>query len=172
MSHLCSRKGKEGFRVVAFTAAVSAYASPLCDVLDPDGVTFDAMFYRESCTLEGNQYQKDLDSVVNRMRAQDDALRDLKKAELGGILAQLRQSVKDPVTSLNYSLAGQKRPYVYPQDEYWDAATGELDLSRTVLVDNNPICHVMYPANGILVPSFFDDPSDRELAKVSTLLDQ
>lgn len=172
MDHLASRKGKEGFRVVAFTAAVTEYASPLCDVLDPDGLIFDAMFYRDSCTIKGNQYQKDLDLVINKMRQQDDALRDLKKAEQAGILARLRQSMADPVTSLNYSLAGQKRPYVYRQDEYWDVTNEQLDLSRTVLVDNNPVCHVMYPQNGILVPSFFDDPRDQELAKVSQLLDQ
>ena len=56
---------------------------------------------------------------------------------------------------------------MYRQDEYWDVTNEQLDLSRTVLVDNNPVCHVMYPQNGILVPSFFDDPRDQELAKVA-----
>ena len=81
------------------------------------------MFYRDSCTIKGapstaaasadylpwrvgNQYQKDLDLVINKMRQQDNALRDLKKAEQAGILARLRQSMADPVTSLNYSLVG------------------------------------------------------------------
>lgn len=36
-------------------------------------------------------------------------------------------------------------------------------LSRAVLVDNNPICFVPQPENGIFVPSFYDDPNDRAL---------
>ena len=32
-----------------------------------------------------------------------------------------------------------------------------------VLVDNNPASFVLCPANGIPVPSFYDDPADRGL---------
>ena len=39
------------------------------------------------------------------------------------------------------------------------------DLSRVVLVDNNPICFAPQPKNGIWVPSFYDDPSDDILMK-------
>jgi len=39
------------------------------------------------------------------------------------------------------------------------------DLSRVVLVDNNPICFAPQPKNGIWVPSFYDDPSDDVLMR-------
>ena len=37
------------------------------------------------------------------------------------------------------------------------------DPKRVVLVDNNPASFVLCPANGIPVPSFYDDPADRGL---------
>lgn len=37
------------------------------------------------------------------------------------------------------------------------------DPKRVVLVDNNPASFVLCPANGIPVPSFYDDPTDRGL---------
>jgi len=46
-----------------------------------------------------------------------------------------------------------------------------LDLSRAVLVDDNPLMFAKNPDNGIPVPKFFNDPSDAELARVYTLLD-
>ena len=39
------------------------------------------------------------------------------------------------------------------------------DLSRVVLVDNNPICFAPQPKNGIWVPSFYDDPNDDVLMR-------
>ena len=45
------------------------------------------------------------------------------------------------------------------------------DLSRVVLVDNNPISLMKQPSNGILVPSFFDDPSDDVLPTVLDFTD-
>ena len=44
------------------------------------------------------------------------------------------------------------------------------DLSRVVLVDNNPISLMKQPSNGILVPSFFDDPNDDVLPTVLDFL--
>lgn len=37
------------------------------------------------------------------------------------------------------------------------------NLERVVLVDNNPICFVPQPTNGIWIPSFYDDHHDRAL---------
>ena len=51
--------------------------------------------------------------------------------------------------------------------EYVNPNTGLLDLSRTVLVDNNPISFHAQPENGILVRSFYDDPRDKVLGGVS-----
>lgn len=44
------------------------------------------------------------------------------------------------------------------------------DMSRTVLVDNNPLSFICQPTNGILVASFYDDPNDTALASVMQLI--
>eukprot|EP00638_Chattonella_subsalsa_P006758 CAMPEP_0117761496 /NCGR_PEP_ID=MMETSP0947-20121206/17319_1 /TAXON_ID=44440 /ORGANISM="Chattonella subsalsa, Strain CCMP2191" /LENGTH=190 /DNA_ID=CAMNT_0005582507 /DNA_START=437 /DNA_END=1009 /DNA_ORIENTATION=- len=44
------------------------------------------------------------------------------------------------------------------------------NLSRIVLVDNNPISFIPQPLNGIPVPSFYDDPQDRVLEAALKLL--
>ncbi|KAL7683508.1 putative FCP1 domain, HAD superfamily protein [Plasmopara halstedii] len=44
------------------------------------------------------------------------------------------------------------------------------DLSRVILVDNNPVSFLMQPSNGIPVPSFYDDPSDRMLESLTKVL--
>ncbi|CAM9517995.1 unnamed protein product [Discosporangium mesarthrocarpum] len=44
------------------------------------------------------------------------------------------------------------------------------DLSRIVLVDNNPLSFICQPNNGILVASFYDDPNDSALASVMQLI--
>lgn len=51
-----------------FTAAMSVYASPLLDVLDPDGAMFQQRFYREDCTLDPKLgvYVKDLSKALSQ----------------------------------------------------------------------------------------------------------
>ncbi|CAI5734212.1 unnamed protein product [Peronospora destructor] len=44
------------------------------------------------------------------------------------------------------------------------------DLSRVILVDNNPMSFLMQPSNGIPVPSFYDDTKDRTLESLSKVL--
>mmetsp|Transcript_17107 Transcript_17107/g.25919 ORF Transcript_17107/g.25919 Transcript_17107/m.25919 type:complete len:278 (+) Transcript_17107:125-958(+) len=46
------------------------------------------------------------------------------------------------------------------------------NASRMVLVDNNPMSFLANPSNGILVSSFYDDPSDRTLLAVLNLLEE
>lgn len=43
-------------------------------------------------------------------------------------------------------------------------------LHRTVLVDNNPLSFLSHPSNGILVSSFYNDPTDTTLVAVQKLL--
>lgn len=43
-------------------------------------------------------------------------------------------------------------------------------MSRTVLVDNNPLSFICQPTNGVLVASFFDDPNDTALTSVMQLI--
>lgn len=43
-------------------------------------------------------------------------------------------------------------------------------MSRIVLVDNNPLSFICQPTNGVLVASFYDDPSDTALASVMQLI--
>ncbi|CAN0450819.1 unnamed protein product, partial [Laminaria digitata] len=44
------------------------------------------------------------------------------------------------------------------------------DMSRTVLVDNNPLSFICQPTNGVLVASFYDDPNDTALTSVMQLI--
>ncbi|ETI38295.1 hypothetical protein F441_15730 [Phytophthora nicotianae CJ01A1] len=44
------------------------------------------------------------------------------------------------------------------------------DLSRVILVDNNPVSFLMQPSNGIPVPSFYDDANDRTLESLTKVL--
>lgn len=44
------------------------------------------------------------------------------------------------------------------------------DLSRVILVDNNPVSFLMQPSNGIPVPSFYDDANDRTLDSLTKVL--
>lgn len=46
------------------------------------------------------------------------------------------------------------------------------DLSRVVLVDNNPLSFLRNPHNGILVKNFYDDASDDSLASVWDILQE
>lgn len=46
----------------------------------------------------------------------------------------------------------------------------QFDEQRTLLVDNNIISHLINPSNGILMSSFYDDHTDRELDYVFDLL--
>jgi len=46
----------------------------------------------------------------------------------------------------------------------------EKELPRVVLVDNNPLSFLANPSNGILVSSFFNDPSDKTLPAVIDLI--
>lgn len=43
-------------------------------------------------------------------------------------------------------------------------------MSRTLLVDNNPLSFICQPTNGVLVASFYDDPNDTALASVMQLI--
>lgn len=137
----------------------------MCDAIEPEAGVFETQFYRDSCTIHGSKYVKDLGVVVGALREQDERLRELKRAKVGGLLSTLSHSLRDPVGSVN-SLIGQQIPFVMSSDEYWNPVTQELELSRVVLVDNNLTCHQTHPLNGLLVPSFFSDPSDNQLALV------
>lgn len=71
----------------------------------------------------------------------------------------------------------------YRQHCQWDPIHGvfvkalhtlplENDINRVVLVDNNPMSFLANPDNGILVSSFYNDPSDRTLPLVWDLLQE
>eukprot|EP00941_MAST-03F_sp_MAST-3F-sp1_P006056 g6056.t1 len=45
-----------------------------------------------------------------------------------------------------------------------------VDLTRTVLVDNNPLSYVFQPRNGIHIANFFNDASDKTLFSLMKLL--
>ena len=64
----------------------------------------------------------------------------------------------------------------------YDSATGAYvknlstlpipNLARTVLIDNHPLSFLSNPSNGILVPSFFNDPEDTSLHSIPQLLEE
>ena len=97
---------------IVLTAALSCYAEPVLNRLDPKRTIFKRRLYREGCTPTGTgAFAKDL--------------------------------------NLHFK-----------------------DLSRVVLVDNNPVSLMRQPDNGLLVPSFFDDPQDDVLPTVLDFLRQ
>ena len=56
-------KLKEHFNLFVFTAGLESYASPIIDIIDPDGDIFVRRFYRNSCTevvCETKLFVKDL----------------------------------------------------------------------------------------------------------------
>ncbi len=80
----------------------------------------------------------------------------LEKAEGSRLFA--RRMYRDSCTPTGMGTFAKDLDTLYP------------DLSRVVLVDNNPISLMKQPSNGILVPSFFDDPSDDVLPTVLDFL--
>jgi CTD small phosphatase-like protein 2 len=109
------KKVSERWETHIFTAAMSVYASPVLDTLDPDDEIFTQRYYRETCTINEKLgiYVKDLSKIVKNR-----------------------------------------------------------DLTRVVLVDNNPMSFLAQPSNGILVSNFYDDPRDQTLPAVYNLLDE
>lgn len=59
------------FETYVFTAAMEVYASPVLDILDPNGDMFRGRLYREQCTFDEvlNVYTKDLCNVLRHRRA-------------------------------------------------------------------------------------------------------
>ena len=55
------------FELVVFTASLSKYADPLCDILDPDGMCSYRLF-REHCTYVNNAFVKDLTRLGRPMK--------------------------------------------------------------------------------------------------------
>lgn len=51
-----------------------------------------------------------------------------------------------------------------------DLRTVTEDLSRVILVDNNPVSFLPQPSNGVPVPSFFDNEKDRTLDSLLKVL--
>ncbi|RLN93760.1 hypothetical protein BBJ28_00013371 [Nothophytophthora sp. Chile5] len=51
-----------------------------------------------------------------------------------------------------------------------DLSVVRTDLSRVILVDNNPVSFLLQPSNGIPVPSFYDDVNDRTLDSLTKVL--
>ena len=62
--------------------------------------------------------------------------------------------------------------YVKNLDNLTLGTDSKNDLSRVVLVDNNPLSFLTHPSNGILVSSFYNDPNDTTLPAVLELLDE
>lgn len=57
------RKVSEWYKVVVFTASMSEYADPVIDWLDQENRMISKRYFRQSCTLRGGNYLKDLTLV-------------------------------------------------------------------------------------------------------------
>ncbi|GAB5593227.1 Nuclear envelope morphology protein 1 [Umbelopsis nana] len=57
------RKVSEWYKVVVFTASMSEYADPVIDWLDQENRLISKRYFRQSCTLRGGNYLKDLTLV-------------------------------------------------------------------------------------------------------------
>jgi len=92
------------YETVVFTAALSVYAKPVLNRVDPEGRIHHRLYREATVTYRGQPFVKDL-------------------SKLG------------------------------------------RDMTRIVLVDNNPYAMMANPDNGMPILSFYDDPEDRELEK-------
>ena len=77
---------------------------------------------------------------------------------------------RDSCTYHDSSGAYVKNLHRLPFVGYGDG--GENRLDRVVLVDNNPLSFLSNPSNGILVNSFYTDPTDKTLPAVWDLLEE
>lgn len=46
------------------------------------------------------------------------------------------------------------------------------DLSNIIIVDNSPVAYMFHPENALPIPSWYDDPRDRELNKLIPILER
>ena len=123
------------FNTYVMTAGMQIYAEPLLDRLDPTHSIFKGRFYRDSCVPFEGHFLKDI-SIVGDARIASGAIEEKRKGS----------EVADK--ELEDVIAG---------------AVANADLSRIVLVDNNPASFTLQPSNGVPIPSFYDDPMDRSL---------
>lgn len=138
-----------------YTAAMKVYAEPILDYLDPQGDRFAKRWYRESCDLDKNMgaYVKNLASLPLQ-----------RGSSSSSSSSKNNGSPKAGMTYDEYITAQvQQQAGSAPQDK-------NSHLRRVVLVDNNPLSFVANPTNGILVSSFYNDPSDKTLPAVLDLL--
>lgn len=46
------------------------------------------------------------------------------------------------------------------------------DLKDIIIVDNSPVAYMFHPENAIPIPSWYDDPRDKELNKLVPILEK
>jgi TFIIF-interacting CTD phosphatase-like protein len=133
-----------------YTAAMKVYAEPILDILDPQGDRFAKRWYRESCDLDKNMgaYVKNLGSLPLQKKPQQDTSPPRRGMTYDEFLKSTSPS------------SGQ------------NGDSKNSHLRRVVLVDNNPLSFLANPTNGILVSSFYNDPTDKTLPAVLDLLQE
>jgi RNA polymerase II subunit A small phosphatase-like protein len=45
-------------------------------------------------------------------------------------------------------------------------------MTDIIIVDNSPVAYMLQPENAMPIISWYDDPSDRQLQRIGTLLEQ
>lgn len=46
------------------------------------------------------------------------------------------------------------------------------DMKDIIIVDNSPVAYMFHPENAIPIPSWYDDPRDKELGKLVPILEK
>ncbi|CAM9562056.1 unnamed protein product [Choristocarpus tenellus] len=167
-------------------------------VLDMDECLLHSKFHGPGAASEAYRQLEDRPDDVNDVNSFWVALDDgdtaqvNKRPGLDGFLAALARDYNTIVfTAAMPDYAGPVLDYIDPKGELFHqrlyrnscrqvkgAFLKDLtvvgaecgDLSRIVLVDNNPLSFICQPTNGILVASFYDDPNDSALASVLQLI--
>lgn len=147
-----------GFETWLFTTALPEYANHVIDHLDPEGVVFgDRKLFRAS-----SRYLDGSARGPARMAGGSASVRPGAAAPYGPVYVKDLRAIVLAKRRLQdgHGLDGL---LCSEADAVVSDAELEQAMRRTVLVDNSRMALLAQPANGILVPDFYDDGDDRVL---------
>ena len=180
------RKVSERWETRVFTAALSVYAGPVLDALDPvSGRERENILLRVCWGGEGEKEGGDPLLIVD---VHVDVVFRYSLFFLCSFpVVPTNPTTQQPNNHLPQPLAPQDDE-IFTARHYRESCTvhpslgvyvkdlsqiiDDQDLTRVVLVDNNPMSFLSQPGNGVLVSNFYDDPDDETLPAVLGLLEE
>ena len=156
-------RAAELFNLYVFTAGTAAYATPVLDHIDSEGRLFCGRLFRRHCTMsiEG-QFAKNLECISLHecwAEAGTMPLDPATNAPLRGLVD--RDGAKVGGAALAAASAASSAS-VLPPDQ--------LDMMRSVLVDNNLFSFLPQPDNGVPISSFYGAGADEHLTTLLRVL--